>query len=497
MTRIEPEFVGTTFDDFLFRPQRGIVSRRGQVDLSLRVSVRHSLSLPILSANMDSITRAPMAKTMALEGGVGIIHRAMPIAEQAREVSLVKRSHGYLVERPLFLPLTATLREARQFTRQHNITGILIEDAPGSNRLAGLLSNRDMPWSDGQEDRPVSEFMTPRERLVTATPGVSTSDAEKLLFVNRIEKLPLIGADGDVRGLITKKDLILSRQRPYSSKDGKGRLLVGAAIGARGDFIERALELVKAGTDILVIDIAHGHSDVMRAAVESFRKHLGDRELICGNVGTGEGALFLKELGVDGIKVGIGPGRGLQDTPGNRRRRCAVAGDPGGMAGGRRVDPDRSRRGHSTRQGHLSRPCLRRVLGHAGGNALRDGRGPRRGDRRSRHGAETQDLSGYDLPAGRSAGLVRRRGRGCGRGARDTRRRPGDADPLPGERHRRAAPDPRAPGIFGQLRRGHVVGGGPRENSVQPPSSIFRPFRKAPEENRTTVSFESVRLRFG
>jgi IMP dehydrogenase len=312
MTRIEPEFIGRTFDDFLFRPQRGVVSSRGQVDLSLRASLRHSLSLPILSANMDSITRAPMAKTMALEGGVGIIHRAMPIAEQAREVSLVKRSHGYLVERPLFLPLTATLREARQFTRQHNITGILIEDAPGSNRLAGLLSNRDMPWSDGQEDRPVSEFMTPREQLVTATPGISTADAEKLLFVNRIEKLPLIGADGDVRGLITKKDLILSRQRPYSSKDGKGRLLVGAAIGARGDFIERALELVKAGTDILVMDIAHGHSDVMRTAVASFRKHLGDCELICGNVGTGEGALFLKELGVDGIKVGIGPGRGCR-----------------------------------------------------------------------------------------------------------------------------------------------------------------------------------------
>jgi IMP dehydrogenase len=312
MTRVEPEFTGRTFDDFLLRPQYGVVASRGLVDLSLRVSLHHRLSLPILSANMDSITRAPMAKTMALEGGVGIIHRAMPIPEQAREVSLVKRSYGYIVETPLFLPQTATLREARQFTRQHNITGILIEDAPGSNRLAGLLSNRDMPWSDGQEDRPVSEFMTPRERLVTATPGISLPEAERLLFANRIEKLPLIGSEGDVRGLITKKDIILSRQRPYSSKDGKGRLLVGAAIGARGDFVERAAELVKAGADILVIDIAHGHSDVMKTAVEAFRKHLGDCELICGNVGTGEGAQFLKELGVDGIKVGIGPGRGCR-----------------------------------------------------------------------------------------------------------------------------------------------------------------------------------------
>ncbi len=288
------------------------MASRSLVELSLPVSRRHRLSLPILSANMDSITRAAMAKTMALEGGVGIIHRAMPVAEQAREVSLVKRSHGYVVERPLFLPRTATLREARQFTRQHNITGILIEDAPGSNRLAGLLSNRDMPWSDGVEHRPVAEFMTARDRLVTAKPGIGVSEAEKILFENRIEKLPLIGPDDEVKGLITKKDLILSRQRPYSSKDGKGRLLVGAAIGARGDFIERASELVRAGADILVMDIAHGHSEVMKGAVEAFRKHLGDCELICGNVGTAEGALFLKELGVDGIKVGIGPGRGCR-----------------------------------------------------------------------------------------------------------------------------------------------------------------------------------------
>ncbi len=312
MTRVELEFIGRTFDDFLFRPQRGLVGSRSLVDLSLPLSLRHRLSLPILSANMDSITRAAMAETLALEGGVGIIHRAMPVAEQAREVSLVKRSHGYVVERPLFLPHTATLREARQFTRQHHITGILIEDAPGSNRLAGLLSNRDMPWSDGFEDRPVAEFMTARERLVTAQPGIGVSEAEKILFENRIEKLPLIGPEGEVKGLITKKDLILSRQRPYSSKDGKGRLLVGAAIGARGDYLERASELVRAGADILVMDIAHGHSEVMKAAVESFRKRLGDCELICGNVGTSEGALFLKELGADGIKVGIGPGRGCR-----------------------------------------------------------------------------------------------------------------------------------------------------------------------------------------
>jgi IMP dehydrogenase len=309
---MEREFIGRTFDDFLFRPQRGVVSSRSIVDLTGRLSNHYEISLPIVSANMDSVTGSAMAKTVALEGGVGIIHRAMSIMEQAREVTQVKRSHSYIVEKPLCLQRGATVREARLFTRKHNITGILIEERPGSYHLAGLLSNRDMPWSEGMEERRVEEFMTPADRLVTAEPDISVTDAERILFEKRIEKLPLVNRDGIIQGLITKKDLILSRQRPYSSKDKKGRLLVGAAIGARGDYLERADELIKAGADILVVDIAHGHSDVMKKAVGSFRKHIGDAELICGNVGTAEGALFLKELGVDGIKVGIGPGRGCR-----------------------------------------------------------------------------------------------------------------------------------------------------------------------------------------
>ena len=309
---VESGFIGKTFDDFLFRPQQGVVSSRTLVDLSLPVTRGHRLSFPIISANMDSVTGFAMAHTMALAGGVGIVHRAMSIADQAREVNLVKRSHGYVVEKPLCLPRGATIREARLFTRKHDITGILIEHDPGSRVLAGLLSNRDLPWSEGMEDRRVEEFMTPADRLITAAPGISMAEAEKILYERRIEKLPLVTADGMIQGLITKKDLILSRRRPYSSKDGKGRLLVGAAIGARGDYLERAAELLDAGADLLVIDIAHGHSDVMRTAVESFRKRIGDAELICGNVGTAEGAQFLHKLGADGIKVGIGPGRGCR-----------------------------------------------------------------------------------------------------------------------------------------------------------------------------------------
>ncbi len=309
---MEAEFVGKTFDDFLFRPQYGTVGSRSGVDLTSRLSSHYKIALPILSANMDSVTGWVMAKAVALEGGVGIIHRAMGIGAQAREVEQVKRSYSYIVEKPFCLPRSATIREARLFTAQHNITGILIEETPGSYRLAGLLSNRDMPWSDRLEDRRVEEFMTPADRLITGRPGIGVTEAEKILFERRIEKLPIVSHKGVIEGLITKKDLILHRQRPYSSKDAKGRLLVGAAIGARGDFLERAEELLQAGADLLVIDIAHGHSDVMRKAVEAFRKRIGSAELICGNVGTSEGARFLKDLGADGIKVGIGPGRGCR-----------------------------------------------------------------------------------------------------------------------------------------------------------------------------------------
>jgi IMP dehydrogenase len=261
---------------------------------------------------MDSVTGARMAEAMALEGGMGFVHRGLPIAAQAERVQRVKRRHGYVVEQPLCLPRGTTIREARVFTAEHNITGILIEDARGSGRLAGLLSNRDLPWGEGREDDPVERFMTPADRLVTGPPGIPMEEAERRMFEHRIEKLPLVDAEGRIRGLVTKKDLILARRRPDSSKDAKGHLLVGAAIGARGDFLERAAELLRAGADALLLDIAHGHSHAMREAVEAVRAKLGDVELVCGNVATAEGAAFLKELGADAVKVGVGPGRGCR-----------------------------------------------------------------------------------------------------------------------------------------------------------------------------------------
>jgi IMP dehydrogenase len=282
------------------------------VSLTGRFSRHVALELPIVSANMDSVTEAPMARVLALEGGIGVVHRAMSIESQAREIERVKRSHGWVVEEPLCLPRGSSLREARDVIRRRGITGILIEEERGSRRLAGLLSNRDLPWGDARNSEPVERFMTPFDRLVTGAPGMPLEEAERLLYERRIEKLPLVDSKRTIRGLITKSDILLSRERPGSSKDGKGRLRVAAAVGARGDYLDRAAALLDAGADALVVDIAHGHSEVMEQAVKALLERFRGVELVCGNVGTSEGARFLKDLGAAAIKVGIGPGRGCR-----------------------------------------------------------------------------------------------------------------------------------------------------------------------------------------
>src|SRR5262245_40537351 len=213
---LEPEFVGRTFDDFLFRPRRGVVRSRRAVRLTSHLTRSIELELPIVSANMDSVTTSDMARAIALEGGLGFIHRAMPIEAQAAEVPRVKRRHGYVVEEPISLPRDATLAEAREVTRRHRITGILIEEGRGSGVLAGLLSNRDMPWNDEALDRKVEDFMTPFDRLHVAPPDIGVREAERLLFEHRIEKLPLVDAERRIRGLITKSDLQLAREQPDS-----------------------------------------------------------------------------------------------------------------------------------------------------------------------------------------------------------------------------------------------------------------------------------------
>lgn len=303
---------GKTFDDFLFRPQKGVSSSRKKISLKSRLINSLDIELPIVSSNMDSVTSAVMARKMALYGGIGVIHRAMTIENQAKEITNVKRSQSAVIENPLRLSVDTTISQVKNFARKKNVTGILIETEKGSGVLAGLLTARDIPWNDDCDDDLVSDYMTPFDRLITEKPGISTDEAAKVLFENRIERLPLISSNRKIHGLITRKDIFSLRDRPNASKDEKGHLLVAAAIGAHGDFLERASALLDSGADCLFIDIAHGHSCVMETAVEEIRKRFNDVPLICGNVATFEGAKFMKDIGVDAIKVGVGPGRGCR-----------------------------------------------------------------------------------------------------------------------------------------------------------------------------------------
>jgi IMP dehydrogenase len=314
MKQVEPLFVGRTFDDFLFRPQHSPVHSRGEVDLHMPLVPGLELALPVLGANMDTVVGEEMAKTLALEGGIGFLHRNASIADQAARVRYVKTRHSYVIEDPLLLARTATIAEARQAIRKHNASSFLIEDKRGSGTLAGILSHRDMPLeSDSASDaRPVTDFMTPRERLVTRPPSVSLEEAERAMFDNRVEKLPLVDEANRVRGLVTMRDLKLYKQKPHSTKDGRGRLRVGAAVGATGDYLERAEALLEQEVDVLLLDVAHADSDVVSRAVGELRKRASGLPLVVGNVATAEAACWLATLGADAIKVGVGPGRGCR-----------------------------------------------------------------------------------------------------------------------------------------------------------------------------------------
>jgi IMP dehydrogenase len=304
---------GCTFDDFLFSPQYSVLERRdpAAIDLACRLSQHLTLQRPLVSANMDTVTRAEMAIAVAEEGGIGIIDRGFrsgDIDPQVREVLKVKRrQHGVIVD-PYTIQPGATLREASEVMRRTGVGTLVVVDA--DRRVAGLLTTRDLRFVDRRAETTVGERMTPRERLVVSTGPADLAAAEAVMRTAKIKKLPLLDADGRLAGLITAKDLLKQRHLPFATRDEHGRLRVGAAIGAKGDYLERAAELLNAGADVIVIDIAHGHSVVMDRAIDAFRKQFGDAELIAGNVATAAGTRFLAERGVNGIKVGIGPGGG-------------------------------------------------------------------------------------------------------------------------------------------------------------------------------------------
>ena len=303
---------GCTFDDFIFAPQRSVVFRRdpAAIDLSCKLSRRITLKRPIVSANMDTVTRAPMAIVQAEEGGIGVIDRGFrpgEIEPQVREVEKVKRTEHGVIPDPYSIEAGATLADAKALMTRSRVGTLVVTDS--ERRLLGLLTERDVRFVMSP-NTPVSERMTPVDRLVVHRGAVSFDDAERLMVERKVKKLPLVDSQGRLTGLITARDLIRQRRLPFATRDSQGRLRVGAAIGATGDYLERAAELIRAGVDVLVIDIAHGHSVVMERAMKEFRKRVGDFELIAGNVATAEGTRFLLELGADGVKVGIGPGGG-------------------------------------------------------------------------------------------------------------------------------------------------------------------------------------------
>ncbi len=296
---------GLTYDDVLLVPKQSGIASRKMVSTATRLSRHIRLGIPIVSANMDSVTEAPMAVAMARQGGIGIIHRFMSIEQQVGQVQQVKRAQGSVVEQPYTVLPGQTLAEARRLMDEQEVSGVLVVDERG--RLAGILTARDIRFATDPA-RPVATLMTPRERLVTAPRDVDPARARELLDRHKIEKLPLVDDDGTVRGLITSKDLLRTNRFGDTARDTKGRLLVGAAIGVVGDYLERAQALWGAGADVLVIDIAHGHSDGVLAAVRALKARSRAGELIAGNVATAEGTRDLIDEGVDAVKVGVGPG---------------------------------------------------------------------------------------------------------------------------------------------------------------------------------------------
>jgi len=294
---------GLTFDDVLLVPKYSDITSRSQTNLSTKLSRNISLNIPFISANMDTVTESAMAVVMARAGGIGIIHRFLAIQEQANEVLKVKRSGSVIIENPYTINQDKTVQDAINYAEEKGVSGLLVVDS--DSKLAGIVTDRDLLF-ETNATRLIKEVMT--KDVVTAKPGISPEEAKEILHKHRIEKLPIVDESGFITGLITSKDITNIEDYPSASKDKKGRPLVGAAVGVKGDFLERAEGLLDAGTDVLVVDIAHGHSENAINTVRNIKKAFPDCELIAGNIATAKGAEDLIKAGVDAVKVGVGSG---------------------------------------------------------------------------------------------------------------------------------------------------------------------------------------------
>jgi len=292
-----------TFDDVLLVPARSDVLPR-EVDLSTQLTRHIRIGLPVLSAAMDTVTEARLAITMAQEGGMGVIHKNMSIESQAREVVRVKKFESGVIADPITVSPDATIRQVIELTRARGISGVPVVSG---TKVVGIVTHRDLRF-ERKLDAPVSTVMTPQARLVTVREGAPKEEVQKLLHKHRIEKVLVVGADGELRGMITVKDFQKATEFPRASKDSTGRLRVGAAVGTTPDTADRVAALREAGVDVIVVDTSHGHSRGVLEMVAALKGRWGDLEIIAGNIVTREGALDLVSAGADGVKVGIGPG---------------------------------------------------------------------------------------------------------------------------------------------------------------------------------------------
>lgn len=294
---------GLTYDDVLLRPKYSEITSRKSVDTSTYLTTGIKLHIPIISSNMDSVTESRMAIAMAKLGGIGIIHRFLSIENQVEEVKKVKRNENFKIDNPITIQINQNAKDALDLMKVNGISGLLVVNKQG--RLAGILTNRDIHFVTDM-NKPVREIMT--KKVITSSPGITIKKAINILDKHKIEKLPLVDKNNIVKGLITRIDIVKKKLNPNATQDEKGRLRVGAAVGVKDESIERARELVKAGVDVLVIDIAHGHSKLVIDMLKKLKKNHPEVPIVAGNVATAEGVRDLIKAGADAIKVGIGPG---------------------------------------------------------------------------------------------------------------------------------------------------------------------------------------------
>lgn len=292
-----------TFDDVSLVPAHSSVLPR-DVDLKTQLTREISLNMPLLSSAMDTVTEGRLAIAMAQEGGFGVIHKNFSIAQQANEVSLVKKFESGVIKDPICVDPSTSIEEVLEITHKNNISGVPVVSGES---LVGIVTSRDLRF-EARTNEPVAKIMTPQDRLVTVKEGASKKEIKQLLHEHRIEKVLVVNDEFELRGLVTVKDIQKSKDFPFACKDEEGRLLVGAAVGVGAETDQRVLELVAAGVDVIVVDTAHGHSQAVLDRVRWIKKTYSSVQVIGGNIATGEAALDLVKAGADAVKVGIGPG---------------------------------------------------------------------------------------------------------------------------------------------------------------------------------------------